>query len=243
MTAQTTQKPSKKKVSTFDAEEADSPLLVPRVLPRGLNSLPRDVVLLSQRSRLIEATAHCVGTKGYLATSVADLIARAGVSRTTFYQQFKDKEDCYFFCYERLGQSHLERVTAALDTNKSNKERLIDSIQAYLKHLAEHDEYAVAFFAEAANAGERVQVRMAELKAEHKARLMRWHRDVRAQSPELIEPPAAVFDLIIEGTNAVLVEWVRDRFKPELPKMQQSICFFFLASLGLQQWAREVMAG
>jgi AcrR family transcriptional regulator len=243
MTAKTTGKPSKKKVSTFQAEEDESPLMVPRVLPRGLNSLPRDVVLLSQRSRLIEATAHFVGTKGYLATSVADLISRAGVSRTTFYQQFKDKEDCYLYCYERLSQSHMERVISALDGKKGHKERLLDSVQAYLEHLAEHGEYAIAFFAEAAYAGERVQAREAELKAEHKNRLASWYEDVAAQNPSLVKPPAAVYDLMIDGSNALLVRWVRDGLKPELAKLHQSICYFFFACLGLHQWAEEVMAG
>jgi AcrR family transcriptional regulator len=225
----------------FSATDADTPLEVPRSLPRGLNSLPREVVLLSQRSRLIEATAHCVGTKGYLSTTVADIISRAGVSRTTFYQQFKDKEDCYFYCYDRLSQSHLERTLAALGAGTTPKMRLIGSIDAYLQHLADNGEYALAFFAEAANAGERVQTRAAELKAAHKAHLIQWHEEVRQLYPDAIVPPATVYDLILEGSHAILERWVRGGFPQSLQDIHQAICYFCFASLGLQQWAEEVL--
>jgi len=241
MTANSSQKPSKKKASTSRAEDTEDPMRVPRVLPRGLNSLPRDIVLLSQRSRLIEAIAHFVSTKGYPNTSVADIISRAGVSRTTFYQQFKDKEDCYLSCYERLGESHLERVQAALLAEKSLKDGLIASVGAYLEHLAEDGEYALAFFAEAINAGERVQAREAEFRAVSTERLKNWHREVRLQYPQSIEPPSTVFNLILEGSNALLVRWVREGFQTDLREIQRDICYYFFASLGLHQWAEEMI--
>ncbi|WP_330211949.1 TetR/AcrR family transcriptional regulator [Pseudomonas sp. Z18(2022)] len=242
MTAKTTPKPSSKKVSTVRAEEMEDPLLVPRVLPRGLNSLPRDIVLLSQRSRLVEAIAHFVAAKGYPNTSVADIIARAGVSRTTFYQQFQDKEDCYFSCFERLSESHLKRVTNAMHSDGTPKERLIASVGAYLEHLSEDGEFALAFFAEASSAGDRVRARSLEIKTEQKNNLIRWHQDLRKSHPELIAPPSAVFDLVIDGSDAFLVRWVRNGFQLSVREAKRDICYFLFASLGLQEWAKEVLA-
>src|SRR6266511_4356448 len=69
-------------------------------LPRGPHSLPRDVVVSSQRARIVRGLIEVVAEKGYVATTVADVIGRAGVSRTTFYQQFKDKEDCFLLAYQ-----------------------------------------------------------------------------------------------------------------------------------------------
>lgn len=241
MTPKPPKKPSNTRTPMISTADADSPLEVPRSLPRGLNSLPRDVVLLSQRSRLIASTAHCVGTKGYLSTTVADITSHAGVSRTTFYQQFKDKEDCYFYCYDRLSQSHMERMIAALGSEATPKMRLVASIEAYLQHLADNGEYALAFFAEAANAGERVQSRGAELKGAHKSHLIQWHEELRQVNPDLIDPPAAVYDLILEGSHAVLERWVREGFKQSFQEICRDICYFCFASLGLQQWAKEVL--
>jgi AcrR family transcriptional regulator len=36
-----------------------------------------------------------VAAKGYAATTVADVLVRARVSRSAFYEQFRDKEDCF----------------------------------------------------------------------------------------------------------------------------------------------------
>src|SRR5207249_11332900 len=63
-------------------DSVDTPL--PRVLPRGPHGLAREVVQASQRARMLDAMAEAVAEKGYGAVSVADVIARAGVSRKTF---------------------------------------------------------------------------------------------------------------------------------------------------------------
>ena len=48
---------------------------------------------LQQKRRLIQATAIAVASKGYAGATVADIIAIAGVSRSTFYALFKDKSE------------------------------------------------------------------------------------------------------------------------------------------------------
>ncbi|MBF6124471.1 TetR/AcrR family transcriptional regulator [Nocardia brasiliensis] len=55
----------------------------------------RDAVLVSQRGRLIEAMVECVDCKGYSATTLTDIVARARVSRSTFYEHFANKEQCF----------------------------------------------------------------------------------------------------------------------------------------------------
>ncbi|MFJ4652644.1 TetR/AcrR family transcriptional regulator [Nocardia sp. NPDC088792] len=55
----------------------------------------REAVLSSQRGRLIEAMAECVEAKGYTSTTLTDIVARARVSRSTFYEHFANKEECF----------------------------------------------------------------------------------------------------------------------------------------------------
>jgi AcrR family transcriptional regulator len=49
----------------------------------------------------------CCAEKTYAATTIADLVSRAAVSRTTFYKLFTDKRDCFDAavtqCIERIG--------------------------------------------------------------------------------------------------------------------------------------------
>ena len=44
--------------------------------------------------------AEAMAEQGYAATPVADVLQRAGVSRETFYQQFRSKQDCFIAAYE-----------------------------------------------------------------------------------------------------------------------------------------------
>ncbi|MBF6376050.1 TetR/AcrR family transcriptional regulator [Nocardia farcinica] len=55
----------------------------------------REAVLTSPRGRLIAAIVDCVETKGYPATTLSDIVARARVSRSTFYEHFANKEHCF----------------------------------------------------------------------------------------------------------------------------------------------------
>src|SRR5436190_2182446 len=65
----------------------------------GPRRLRREEVASSQRARLLRAMAEVAAEKGYANTVVADVIARAGVSRRTFYELFRDKQDCFLAAY------------------------------------------------------------------------------------------------------------------------------------------------
>ena len=54
--------------------------------------------------------------KGYVDTSVADVLRRARVSRETFYEQFGSKQDCFIAAFEQAAGgilASLERAAAA----------------------------------------------------------------------------------------------------------------------------------
>jgi AcrR family transcriptional regulator len=71
-------------------------------LPRGRHGLPRELVLQSQHERLLAGVVRVTATKGYQASSVADILKEAGVGRETFYKHFKDKEDCFVAANDAL---------------------------------------------------------------------------------------------------------------------------------------------
>jgi len=86
-----------------------------RQLPRGRHGLPRETVIASQRDRILSAMAAAMTENGYVGTSVAAIIKLAGVSRETFYEQFRSKEDCFEAAYERAVEMLLARIVASLD--------------------------------------------------------------------------------------------------------------------------------
>ncbi|MGN2636328.1 TetR/AcrR family transcriptional regulator [Nocardia takedensis] len=73
--------------------------------------LTRDAVLGGQRGRLIDAIVTSVEQKGYAATTLADIVALARVSRSKFYEHFAGKEECFLEAM-RVAQSVLARRIA-----------------------------------------------------------------------------------------------------------------------------------
>ena len=56
--------------------------------------MPRELVVRSQRERLLAAVVRVTAANGYEETSVADILEEAGVGRESFYELFEDKKDC-----------------------------------------------------------------------------------------------------------------------------------------------------
>ena len=69
-------------------------------LPRGPHKLPREVVVDNQRQRLLAGVARALAAHGYAEMSVANILTEAGVSRTTFYENFENKRECVLAAHE-----------------------------------------------------------------------------------------------------------------------------------------------
>jgi AcrR family transcriptional regulator len=70
------------------------------------NAPPPGIGHPAQRRRIIDAIVESCAEKTYAATTITDIVARARISRTTFYKQFADKRDCFDaalgYCIEEL---------------------------------------------------------------------------------------------------------------------------------------------
>jgi AcrR family transcriptional regulator len=100
-------------------------------LPRGPHGLSREQVQASQRQRLLDAVLDVVGEHGYAAATVADITTAAGVSRTTFYEQFRSKLDAFLTAYDEFGSDFLADIadtpaTTPAETLTAAGERLVD---------------------------------------------------------------------------------------------------------------------
>ncbi len=102
-------------------------------LPRGPHSLTREEVATNQRLRLLDGMIDAIGEKGYAATTVSDVIRRAGVSRKAFYEHFANKEECFLATYDSIASVGQRGVAMAFRRAKG----LPDSVQAALGELIE----------------------------------------------------------------------------------------------------------
>lgn len=81
-------------------------------LPKGRHGLSRDEVAASQRTRLLQAAVELGSERGFASLTLADIVGRAGVARSTFYEHFRDKEQCFLETFDYAAERVLERVLA-----------------------------------------------------------------------------------------------------------------------------------
>jgi AcrR family transcriptional regulator len=127
--------------------------------PRGRHGLSPEVVARSQRDRLLEATMRVVAAKGYAATTVTDLTKEAGISRTTFYAFFDDKEACFLAAYDNAVDALARLVSSAYESEERWPDRARAGLAALLEALAADPAQARLILVDVASAGPAAQRR------------------------------------------------------------------------------------
>jgi AcrR family transcriptional regulator len=89
------------------------------------------------RHDLTGGLAAAIASKGYAATTIADIVMHARVSKRTFYEHFADKEACLMALYEQGCTMLLAVVGSAAkgEQPKAWKEMINDGVTAYLNAL------------------------------------------------------------------------------------------------------------
>lgn len=117
--------------------------------------MTRGEVVEHQCGRLLRAVPAAVCAKGFAAMTVEDICARAGVSRRTFYENFRDREDCFIASY-RLHTEELTAVVAgAASAGGDWQERARVALGRLLRYLGERPEVAHMGLVEVMAAGPR----------------------------------------------------------------------------------------
>ena len=109
---------------------------MPHQLPAGRHGLTRTFVVAHQRERILAAVAETITDMGYGQTAVEDIIACAGVSRRTFYDLFKNKEEAFLAAYDDGVARLFEAVTAAYAQEGPWPDRARNGLAAFLSGLA-----------------------------------------------------------------------------------------------------------
>lgn len=128
-------------------------------LPPGRQTLPPDEVGRHQRERLMSAMLDAVGEQGYVATTVADVLVRAEVSRRTFYEHFNDREDCFLRAYDHVAAILSEAMLDGLRRSARRTDGLRTALDLFLRTVAEHPRMARACLVEVLAVGPRGLVR------------------------------------------------------------------------------------
>jgi AcrR family transcriptional regulator len=131
----------------------------PEQLPAGRHGLTRRDVARSQRERILAAVAEAVAEEGYQGARVTDVIARAGVSRKTFYEHFADKEEAFLAAYDRALAQLMAITQEAFDGPEEWPDRAREALRAFLDALAADPARARMAIVEVLAAGPRALAR------------------------------------------------------------------------------------
>ncbi|MFI6170301.1 TetR/AcrR family transcriptional regulator [Nocardia sp. NPDC051052] len=196
----------------------------------------RDAVLVSQRGRLIEAMVECVDSKGYSGTTLTDIVARARVSRSTFYEHFANKEECFVEAVHtgvdivatRIADE-LAQLTPAADAHA----RIESIVGTFCETVATEPDFARLVLVESFKVNQ-AAVDYRDLAVDRFAALYRlFYDEARQADPTLPEVSddliALIPDAIGERTRRVIVSDGPARVPALIPLFVQ----FVSATLGL----------
>lgn len=117
---------------------------------------PRGSLADSQRERLLDATEALIAEKGAARTTIEAIVKEAGVSSVTFYEHFRDKEECFVAAFERAVEELRAEVGDALPATGSRGERVRASLEALLAAVDAEPARARLCFVEAQQGGPRM---------------------------------------------------------------------------------------
>jgi AcrR family transcriptional regulator len=205
--------------------------------PRGRHRLPPEVVARSQRDRLLDAAVRVVAAKGYAAMTIGDLTKEAGVSRTTFYELFEDKEACFLAAYDNAVEALVRRVVVAYESGGDWPERAAAGLAALLAALAAEPALARLSLVDIGNAGPVAQRR-------YRAAIQRLtplFEEGRDYAPGGRGLPANTSRMAIGGVTGLISDELLAGRAAQLPGLLSDVLFATLVPyIGPDAAAREV---
>jgi AcrR family transcriptional regulator len=100
----------------------------PPRLKRGPRSISAEEAAEHQKARLREAIVVLVARDGFAALTLANLVGTAGVSKSTFYEHFADKEDCFLQTFDAIIERVSLQVVEAFRRPGNYRERLVAAL-------------------------------------------------------------------------------------------------------------------
>jgi AcrR family transcriptional regulator len=190
-----------------------------------------------QRSRMLAAVVDVVGEVGYGRMTVARIIARARVSRKTFYDLFADREACFLAVFDQALEQARELVAGAYGRDSGWLDGIRSGLARLLVLMEEEPAVARLCMVEALGAGERVLERRAEALEELVAVVDRG-RHLTSVSRQ---PPQVTAEGVVGAVFAVLhSRLVEGMPEPLTDLLRPLMSMIVLPYLGTRAASREL---
>jgi AcrR family transcriptional regulator len=143
---------------------------------------------------------EAVASRGWADTTVAEVIALAGVSRRSFYEQFSNKEECFMDTYDSVVARSRKLVIDAWEGERGWANRLHAACKALLDDIAAAPKPARLVLVESLGSGPGVRERM-QLSGHAFERLVRF---ALSSAPRGAELPRLTSRALVAGVRHLL---------------------------------------
>jgi AcrR family transcriptional regulator len=177
--------------------------------------LPRAFVVENQRARILSAVGDVTSVAGYREMTVEDVIVTAGISRRTFYEHFKNKDEAFLAAFDAVLAQLLSSVRTAYESESDASDRLRAGLAAFLDFFAREPGFARMCIVEALAAG-------SEAVKRRNAAMATFARMIDENARALgapVQPAALTAETIVGGIYEVIYTRVVRGDIRELPQL------------------------
>ncbi|QEC49052.1 TetR/AcrR family transcriptional regulator [Baekduia soli] len=165
---------------------------------------------LLHRRRLLQAMASVVAEHGYAATTIADVVRVARVSKSTFYAHFDDKEHCYVALYSTATDKVIEAMREADEQAGALglpwRGHLLAVNRAHLGALAAGGPLTRSMLIEVQTAGPSAQAMRRDVFGRYARLMCELGEAVRRDEPRLRRLSPGIALGIVGGVNELMME-------------------------------------
>lgn len=195
---------------------------LPRRLSEGSRGVSPSFTAHSQRERILDAVANLSASRGYVALTVDDIVALAGVSLNTFYEHFRDKEDAFLVAHELGHMRGVAILEQALSSAESWEVGVREGIGALLGFFFSEPSFARLAAVEAPIATRQTAARM-------QRQLNIYSQLLLSGAPRARKPPSIVEQAIAAALHEAVFAFAVDGTVPHLGMAHSHATYVVLA--------------
>lgn len=162
-----------------------------------------------ERQRIVAAMVELVAEQGYKATTVKQLLQRAGVTRADFRRSFSGKRVCFLETYDEMSERFVTRVFTAFESENEWRDGLRVAAYAAARWIGEHPHEARYVVIEMVSAGEFAQTRREET--------LRGFVDLIDSGRKQLDKPDSVSRAMAEGAVGGILGMLTKQLRRGVP--------------------------
>jgi len=187
----------------------------------------RDARIEKRRIRIAEAALALFARRGYTVTSVDDIVGRARVSKSAFYEFFESKEDCFREVLASEGGALIADVLADAAAGHDHHERLRLGITRFVRSCFERSDVARLLIVESVGLSEGVEAVRHELQARFANAVAEEVRHAMTHDAFYADKDPAVFGRAVVGAVSDAVGYFLTHPGVDADSLAASLCRIF----------------